>query len=48
MQELQAHAKRLQHVNDKLRSQVEKNLKLGKDVREGDRALHPTVYNKGK
>ena len=44
MQELQAHAKHLQLENDQLRSHVEKNLELGKDVRDGD----CVVRNKGK
>ena len=48
MQELQAHAERLQRENDHLRSQVGKSLKLGMDVRDGDRAEHPIVRNKGK
>ena len=48
MQELQARAKRLQCENDQLWFQVEKSLELGKDVRDGDRAEHPMVHNKGK
>ena len=48
MQELHARVKRLQSENDQLQSQVEKSLKLGKDVREGDRAEPPIVHNKGK
>ena len=43
MQELHARVKRLQSENDQLQSQVEKSLKLGKDVREGDRAEPPIV-----
>ena len=48
MQELQAHAERLQHENDKLWSQVEKILELGKDVQGGDCVEYPVVHNKGK
>ena len=48
MQELQARAERFQHENDHLRSHVEKSLKLGKDMQEGDRAEPPIVCNKGK
>ena len=48
MQELQAHAKRLQRENNQLWSHVEKSLKLGKDVRDGDCVEHPIVHNKGK
>ena len=48
MQELQARIECLQRENDQLRSQVEKSLKLGNDVREGDRVEHPIVRNKGK
>ena len=48
MQELQARVERLQCENNQLRSQVEKILKLGKDVRDCDRAGHLVVPNKGK
>ena len=48
MQELQARAEHLQRENEQLRSQVEKSLELGKDVRDGDRVEHPIVPNKGK
>ena len=48
MQELQAHAERLQHENDKLWSKVEKILELGKDIQGGDFAEYPVVHNKGK
>ena len=48
MQELQARTKRLQRENDQLRSQVEKSLELGKDVRDGDPVEHIVVRNKGK
>ena len=48
MQELQARVECLQRENDHLRSQVEKSLKLRKDVREGDLVEPPIVHNKGK
>ena len=48
MQELQVRIKSLQRDNDQLRSQVEKSLKLGKDVREGDCAERPIIRNKEK
>ena len=48
MHELQARTECLQHENDQLRSQVEKSLKLGKDVQDGDCAEHLVVRNKGK
>ena len=48
MHELQAHGERLKRENDQLRFQVEKSLEIGKDVRDGDRAEHPIVLNKGK
>ena len=48
MQELQARAELLHCENDQLRSQVEKSIELGKDVRDGDRVEHLIVCNKGK
>ena len=48
MQELQARVERLQRENDQLWSQVEKSLKLGNDVQDGDHAEHPVVPNKVK
>ena len=48
MHELQACVERLQRENGQLRSQVEKSLELGKDVRDGERVEHPIVCNKGK
>ena len=48
MHELQAHAKCLQCENDQLLAQVVESHDLGKDVRDGDRAEHPIVCNKGK
>ena len=48
MQELQAHAERLQHENDQLRAQVEESRDLGKDVRDDDRVEYPIARNKGK
>ena len=48
MQELQARVERLQRENHQLWSSVEKSLEPGNDVRNGDRAKHPVVCNKGK
>ena len=48
MQELQDRVEHLQCENDQLRSHVEKNPELGKDVREGDRVKPQIVLNKGK
>ena len=48
MQELQGHAKCLQHENYQLRAQVEKSCKLGRDVRDDNHDKHPIARYKGK
>ena len=48
MQQLQDRIESLQRENDQLSSPVEKNLELGKDVREGDCVKPQIVLNKGK
>ena len=49
MNELQEHAKHMQHENDRLRSQVEKRREFDeRDAQDSGQEKHPVIGDKGK